>query len=181
MTGLPARSLETHVRAAVAGDRAAAQAILEGLLPRIRNLVRYLLRGDRDVDDVSQMACIEILRSLHSWRGDASLESWALRVAARTARRQAKKRRREEARRGSEPPELHAVGASPDRYLERRRMARLLDELPDPQREALVLHHVMGMSVPEVAAELDVPFETARSRLRLGMKKLRELHQRGRR
>jgi len=173
------RPPDAYVRAAIAGDRVAAQAIVEALLPRVRNLARFLLKGDGEVDDVAQLACIEILRSLHTWRGEAKLESWALRVAARVARREAKKRRLENARRGSEPPELRAVGSAPDSYIERRRLACMLDQLPDGQREALVLHHVMGMSVPEVAAELALPFETARSRLRLGMRKLRELYVQG--
>ncbi len=181
---LPARapSPEGHVRAAIAGDRVAAQAILTALLPRMRNLCRYLLRGDRDVDDATQIACIEVLRSLPSWRGEASLESWALRITARAARRHAKKEREREARHGSVPPELHAVpspDATPDLYLERRRLARALDRLPEAQRDALVLHHVLGLSVPEIAEELGVPAETARSRLRLGMKRLRELHDEG--
>jgi len=173
------RSPDTYVRAAIAGDRRAAQAIVEALMPKVRNLARFLLRGDGEVDDVAQIACIEILRSLHTWRGEASVMSWGLRIAARVARREAKKRRREHARRGSEPPDLHAVGAAPDAYMERRRLVKLLDGLPEGQRDALVLHHVMGMSVPEVARELEVPFETARSRLRLGIRKLRELHGRG--
>lgn len=170
------------MRAAIGGDRAAAQAILTALLPRMRNLCRYLLRGDRDVDDVTQVACIEVLRSLATWRGEASLESWALRITARVARRHATKERARDARHDAGPPELHAVpspDAAPDQYLERRRMARLLDQLPDAQRDAVVLHHVLGLSVPEIAAELDVPAETTRSRLRLGMKRLRELHGEG--
>ena len=48
MPGHPARtkSPDAYVRAAIGGDRAAAQAILEALLPRMRNLCRFLLRGD---------------------------------------------------------------------------------------------------------------------------------------
>ena len=42
-----------------------------------------------------------------------------------------------------------------------------------PQRHALVLHHVLGMTLPEAAAELMVPVETLHSRLRLGMASLR--------
>ncbi|MBX3275156.1 MAG: RNA polymerase sigma factor [Sandaracinaceae bacterium] len=171
---------DPRVRAAIAGDRRAAQALLEGLLPRVRNLARYLLRGDGEVDDVAQLACIEILRGLAGWRGEASLESWALRITARVARRHARRERAHDPR--QVPPELYAVpspDAAPDAYLERRRLAALLDQLPDAQRDALVLHHVLGLSVPEIAAELDVPQETTRSRLRLGMKRLRELHTEG--
>jgi RNA polymerase sigma factor (sigma-70 family) len=50
-----------------------------------------------------------------------------------------------------------------------------LDELPDAQREALVLHHVLGMTVSEVADQLEAPQETVRSRLRLGKDRLRQL------
>lgn len=49
-----------------------------------------------------------------------------------------------------------------------------LEERPVEQREAVVLHHVVGLSAPELAEALGVRFETARSRLRLGISKLRE-------
>lgn len=80
--------------------------------------------------------------------------------------------------------ELHAVRSPdgpPDEYVARRRAVRMLDTLSDEQRRAVVLHHVVGLSVPEVAEELSIPFETARSRLRLGMGKLRRhaQHERG--
>ena len=43
----------------------------------------------------------------------------------------------------------------------------------------LVLHHVLGLSVPEISEEIGAPSETVRSRLRLGMSKLRALHDSG--
>ena len=50
-----------------------------------------------------------------------------------------------------------------------------LDKLPDPQRIALVMHHVLGMTVTEIASELASPPETIRSRLRVGMGQVRAL------
>ncbi|HWZ93510.1 MAG TPA: sigma factor-like helix-turn-helix DNA-binding protein, partial [Polyangiaceae bacterium] len=49
----------------------------------------------------------------------------------------------------------------------------LLSVLPPEQERAVVLHHVIGLEVSEVAEHQGVPTETARSRLRLGMQKLR--------
>jgi RNA polymerase sigma-70 factor (ECF subfamily) len=41
------------------------------------------------------------------------------------------------------------------------------------QRDVLVLHYVLGMTIPEIAEELGVPDETVRSRIRLGKERLR--------
>lgn len=48
-----------------------------------------------------------------------------------------------------------------------------LDALPAPQRAAFLLHHEDGASVEDLAQRLALPFETARSRLRYALKKLR--------
>jgi RNA polymerase sigma-70 factor (ECF subfamily) len=50
----------------------------------------------------------------------------------------------------------------------------LLEELPEPQAEALVLHFVLGYSIGETAAAQRVPLNTARSRLRTGISRLRD-------
>jgi len=173
-----------RVAKAAAGDRAAAQELLLELLPRIRNLARYLAWGDSDVDDISQLALIEIARSFHNYRGEGALQSWADRITTRVALHHMRRRRSEERRRTSlSPAELHVLSPrreQPDEYTLRRKTVRMLDDLPDEQRDALVLHHVVGLSVPELASELGIPFETARSRLRLGVQKLREqLRRRG--
>jgi RNA polymerase sigma-70 factor, ECF subfamily len=175
---------DPRIALASAGDRASAQALLLELLPRVRNLARYLAWGDSDVDDISQLALMEIARSFHNYRGEGALHSWADRITTRVALHHVRRKRNEERRRTSlSPSELHVITPrteQPDEFSSRRNTARMLDELPDDQRQALVMHHVVGLSVVELSSELGIPFETARSRLRLGMQKLREqLRRRG--
>ena len=170
-----------RIQAILAGQRDAAESLLTELLPRVRNLVRYLRRGDMDVDDITQEALVAILRGLPTWRGEGSFKSWADRVVARVTFAHLKKTRAPQQQVGGEDDELGTVAsedAGPDDHVFRRDMVRLLDALSDEQRQALVLHYVMGMSVPEMTEELGIPFETVRSRLRLGRNNLRALYER---
>ena len=48
-----------------------------------------------------------------------------------------------------------------------------LEQLPLPQRSAFLLHHDDGLALDEVASALEVGFETAKTRLRYAMRKLR--------
>src|SRR4051794_36187591 len=84
MPALATSPTDPRVSAAAGGDRAAAEALCRELLPRVRNLVRYLLRGDSRVDDVAQEALIAVLRGLGTFRGEGRFESWVDRVVART-------------------------------------------------------------------------------------------------
>ncbi|HEX6240204.1 MAG TPA: RNA polymerase sigma factor [Polyangiales bacterium] len=174
---------DPRVALAAQGDRKAAQALLTELLPRIRNLVRYLIWSDADADDVVQVVLVELLRSFASYRGEGSLTAFCDRITVRVALHHARKKRTEKRRSTPITPELHLINPhseGPDDYTLRRQTARYLDDLPDEQRQAVVLHHVVGQSVPELAETLQIPFETARSRLRLGMEKLRaKLNRRG--
>ena len=167
---------DPRVTAALRGDRAAAEALLLEVLPRVRNLVRYLVRGDAAVDDVSQEALVAVLRGLPTWRGEGPFHAWADRVTARTVFSELRRGRVRDARLvvvGDELDGAQDAGDDPEEYLGRRRVVALMDEMPDEQRRAVVLHHVVGMSVPDIAQELDTPAETIRSRLRLGMRRLR--------
>ncbi|MCX7891884.1 MAG: RNA polymerase sigma factor [Burkholderiales bacterium] len=65
----------------------------------------------------------------------------------------------------------------PERALDRKRAAARIvaavEALPDAQREAFLLQQEGGLSVEEIAAATGVPFETAKSRLRYALAKLR--------
>jgi len=165
---------DPRIAAAAAGDRRAAQSLCSEILPRVRNLVRYLVRGDHEVDDIAQEALISVLRGLGGYRGEGAFTSWVDRIVARTTFAHIGKRRDEFAKRSSEAPELLPVGdPAGDSYVMRRQLAAVLDKLSDDQRHALVLHHALGMTVPEIAQMTGTPLETVRSRLRLGMAALR--------
>ncbi|CAB4925126.1 unannotated protein [freshwater metagenome] len=63
-------------------------------------------------------------------------------------------------------------------YEERTRVVRdALATLPDPQREAVLLAYWGGLTADEIARHSDVPLGTAKSRIRLGLTKLREEHE----
>jgi RNA polymerase sigma-70 factor (ECF subfamily) len=75
---------------------------------------------------------------------------------------------------GHEPPRLdaqpdHLALASADRSTVRDALGRL----PDPQREALVLAYWGGLTADQIAARAGVPLGTAKSRIRLGLARLR--------
>ena len=169
--------LQRLIAAAVGGDTQAAHALVLRVLPRVRNTIRYLIRGD-DVDDFTQDVLVTLLERLHSYRGESRFEAWVDGVTLRVTLRKLSKLRadvRRFERAGSEAIEAAEQAHASPRYLARRRAVAALDQLPDAQRHALVMHHVLGMTVAEIAQELDAPAETIRSRLRVAMGKVRAL------
>jgi RNA polymerase sigma-70 factor (ECF subfamily) len=170
-------ALHAQITAAVSGDAHAAHALVLRVLPRVRNMIRYLIRGD-DVDDFTQDVLVTVLERLHSFRGESRFEVWVDGVTLRVTLRKLSKLRADVRRFERSAPDAieasYEPSASP-RYLARRRAVTALDQLPDAQRHALVMHHVLGMTVAEIASELDTPAETIRSRLRVAMGKLRAL------
>lgn len=145
------KSMEEARRAAVSGDRKALEKVVRGLLPRVRNLVRYLVRGDTDVDDIAQEALVAIIAGLPGHRGEGLLTTWSDRVTVRATFSYLRRARRLREKVDTEADLLvvPSPDGPPDEYAARRRVVKMLDKVPDEQRQALVLHHVMGMSVPE--------------------------------
>ena len=163
--------------AASQGDRRAAEALIALLRPRVRNLVRYLLRGDADVDDLAQEALVTILRGLPGYRGEGTVTAWSDRIVARSVFAHLRRTRASDKVHVEYTPDLVPVpsGESAHGFLSRRRLVRALDVLPEEQRVVLLMHYVLGLSVREIADEIAIPFETVRSRLRLGMARLRSV------
>jgi len=169
---LPAGMTTDRIRSAASGDRAATQALCKEILPRVRNLVRYLVRGDNHVDDAAQEALIAIVRGLPTYRGEGAFTAWVDRIVARTTFATLRRLRGKQ-----EEIAVEAEGEAPavgEAYVLRRQVVAELDRLAPEQREALVLHFSIGMTVPEIAEMTGAPFETVRSRIRLGKVALRD-------
>jgi RNA polymerase sigma-70 factor (ECF subfamily) len=113
-----------------------------------------------------------LVRDLPSLREVAAIGAFATRIAARVAwRTRARTRREQRGREQLAAAAVDAGDASPVAELvARERAQRLLcalDRLPDAQAEALVLRYVAGLQPAEIAAAMQVPVNTVRSRVRL--------------
>ncbi len=169
-------------RAAARGDRSAQRTLLVSVGPALLGVVRGVLGSAHpDVEDVLQEAMAAVHDALPNFRG----ECWTIHYARRIAVQVAMNARRRAGYRAqytpSTPPEALIDLARDERSpadmqaaAERREaLRRLLDELPEPQAEALALHVVLGYSVDETSAITQVPRDTVRSRLRAALAALR--------
>ncbi len=109
--------------------------------------------------------------------------TWLLSITHNMAIDEVRKRKRRPQRSDSDDPDL-VLAAVPDagpsvedevwlRVL-RERIGRALDTLPVAQREAIELAYFKGMTHREIADTLDEPLGTIKTRMRLGMQKLRD-------
>ncbi|MGH1345614.1 MAG: RNA polymerase sigma factor [Nannocystales bacterium] len=161
------------VREVTDGLPGAEERLLRLLLPHVRAVANAIVGRGSEVDDAVQVATLQILDDLRGYRGDARLVRWARTVAARVCLRlRAKRRRWLRNAELAQPSQAHT--RTPEYDLPRDVQA-LLEQLPAQQREAVVLRHVLGYTVAEVAELTDAAHDTVKSRLLFGRRALRAL------
>src|SRR5688500_2388072 len=144
------------VERALGGDDQARRQIVEQLSRRLRAIALSILGNGADADDATQHVFLELFQSLTSFRGE-NLAPWADSIAVRTAVRHARSRRVRSARNASvDPEELSTEVTSPAGHGVPRALVEYLAELPEARRVALVLRHVLGYSVEEIAELTEV-------------------------
>jgi RNA polymerase sigma-70 factor (ECF subfamily) len=132
------------------------------------------LTGSRDhAEDLAQQTFLKAWQALASFRGEASLTTWLHRIAYHEYTHWLR------ARRETVPLDAATHVASPtDAYaLEALQLRHALAQLSPGHRDAFLLFHVQGLSIPEVATVLDIPAGTVKSRLYHARQRLRELLQ----
>jgi len=168
-------------RGALRGDARAEAELLDTLLPHMRAVARAILTNPADVDDAVQVALMRVLEGLSSYRGESSLVRWSRRVAAHGCLRLREQNQRRltvvELSESSAVEAAVAVEAPESRLGEGlpRSVAEYLDRLPEAQREALVLRHVLDHSVAEIAELVGAPVDTIKSRLLYARRAVRTL------
>ena len=171
-------ALRALVVKAAAGERAAQRTLLCAVGPHVLRAVRMVLGVHHpDVDDVFQEASLALLSALPRFRGESSTVHFACRVAVLTAMN-ARRRDRNVKYADRDPGEAPGTTQSPAETTEqaerREALRELLDKLPPVRAEVLVLHVMLGYTVEEVSLALQVPINTVRSRLRRGLRNLRD-------
>ncbi|MBI4939014.1 MAG: RNA polymerase sigma factor RpoE [Nitrosomonadales bacterium] len=166
------------VERAQRGDKHAFELLIAKYQRRLARLISRFVRDAAEVEDVTQEAFIKAYRALPAFRGESAFYTWLYRIGINTAKNYllATKRRAptstqfdaDEAEGFEEAGLLHEV-STPENELMSKQVVDVvnasLQQLPDDLRTALTLREIEGLSYEEIAAVMDCPIGTVRSRI----------------
>ncbi len=165
------------ISCAARGEAAAFEALMRRHNQLVFRAARSILRSDAEAEDAAQDAWLNAWRALGRFRAESRFSTWIVRIVRNVALGRL--------RRGTAqiiPLELAMVSTdretqaaladephrTPEAELARAEIRKLMeariDSLPEVYRSVFVLRAVEEMSVDEVAAALDIPNATVRSR-----------------
>jgi RNA polymerase sigma factor (sigma-70 family) len=163
------------------GESAAVRALLQGVAPAVRAVVRRTLgHSHPDHDDLVQESLLGFIRALDAFRGQCTVLHYARRIALWRVLEDQKRKLslkraggavslQDEQTALSEPNADSRIVAA----RQRARIRALLHALRPEQAEVLALRHVLDYTVEEIAETTGVPYNTVRSRLRLAKEAMR--------
>jgi RNA polymerase sigma-70 factor, ECF subfamily len=145
---------------------------------RVYRLLLMLLRDSDEADNLTQECFLRAYQSMRSFRGECSLETWLLRIAANLARDHVRNRRTSFWQRllgiGEDGDDgwaekLHAHGASPEQALMAREEVRAVweaaNQLSQQQRAVFMLRFVEDMELNEIASVLGLQAGSVKTHL----------------
>ena len=159
------------------GDASAARALTLRLTPKVFGHAFRVLGDRAEAEDVAQEALIRLWKQATDWRqGEAKVTTWLYRVVANLCTDRLRKGRGVAL---DAIPEPEDDAESPVEAMQQKsRQAALqeaLMELPDRQRQAVVLRHIEGMSNPEIAQIMDIGVEAVESLTARGKRALAKI------
>ena len=156
------------------GTEAAAEAFAR-LGGRLYRYTLAILGSPADAEEIVQDLFLTLAETDGAaWPRD--LDGWLLRSARNLSwRRLGRARRRREILKGAAPLLAPREAGDPDLEALAGRASEALKVLPVEQREAVALHLFEGMTFAEIGAAAGVPEDTAASRYRYGIAKLKEI------
>jgi RNA polymerase sigma factor (sigma-70 family) len=143
----------------------------------------YVLAGNAaDAEEAAQDGFLKAWRALGRFREGAPFRPWLLQIVANEARnrRRSAGRRAHLARRAATEHPSGDAAPSPEAAVlsneQRGALLAAVNELPEDQRVVISLRYFLGLSEQEVAAALDLPAGTVKSRTSRALDRLRELY-----
>jgi len=175
-----AAELAGLLRSCALGDEAAFATLYDATAARLFGLVLRTVRDRAQAEEVTQDAYLDIWRNCARFDADrGSALSWIMTIGHRKAVDRV--RSSEAARRRDTTYEAQGQATPFDqtveqahRNLDSQRVHRALATLTDTQRGALELAYFGGYTHREVAAMLDLPLGTAKTRIRDALIRLRD-------
>jgi len=166
------------VRRVQRGDRGAFDALVLKYQHKVVKLVMRYMRNPAEAEDVAQEAFIKAYRALPQFRGDSAFYTWLYRIAINTAKNAVVSRDRSpvdydlDMQNSDESYDMQSRLKDPETPEGlvltdeiRSTVNAAIDALPADLRTAIVLRELEGLSYEEIAAAMECPVGTVRSRI----------------
>ena len=166
------------VERAQGGDQKAFDQLVSKYQRKLERLLSRYVRDAAEIEDVAQEAFIKAYRALPGFRGDSAFYTWLYRIGINTAKNYlvAQGRRAptstgfdaEEAEGFDDAALLRDIN-TPESLLMTKQIGETVNAamaaLPEELRRAIMLREIDGLSYEEIAATMDCPIGTVRSRI----------------
>ena len=166
------------VERAQGGDQKAFDQLVSKYQRKLERLLSRYVRDAAEVEDVAQEAFIKAYRALPGFRGDSAFYTWLYRIGINTAKNYlvAQGRRAptstgfdaEEAEGFDDAALLRDIN-TPESLLMTKQIGETvnaaMEALPEELRRAIMMREIDGLSYEEIAATMDCPIGTVRSRI----------------
>jgi RNA polymerase sigma-70 factor, ECF subfamily len=173
--------ISVTIQKCIENDRIAQHELFRIYRKKIYDIVYKSLGNSFDSDDIVQQIFIAIFKSLSSFKGKASFDTWIYRISLKICSTQLRKKYRKRqpslvyTNSGDDVADLNSW-SSPDETIEQKELSRTiyeaLDKLSTEKRMIVVLYEMEGKSIDEIAAIVNKPVGTVKSRLFHGRKAL---------
>ncbi|TRX66029.1 RNA polymerase sigma factor [Carboxylicivirga sp. M1479] len=171
------------------GETSAYRQLVEMHHKKVIHICLSFVNNSHDAEDIAQEVFIEMYRSLHGFRKEASLSTWLYRLSVNKSLDYIRQQKR--LKRGSgkvtsidqaniEQLQVSNSQLASDQIEENERMQLLysaIDTLPKRQKEALILSQIKELSQQEVADTMNTSIGSIESLLVRAKRKLRDLLQ----
>lgn len=158
------------------GDRVAVEEVVRRLSPMLLRFFANPYVPASDAEDLLQDCWLRIHRARRTYRPSEPVLPWIFAIARHTRLDAYRRRRRRESREvlmAAVPEELRVT--APANGHAQVDMTRLLEELPESQRELILMLKVSGMSLEEAAGAMACSVGAIKQKAHRAYSKLREL------
>lgn len=145
------------------------------LLPALRAFARSLTRNRTEADDLVQETLLKALSNIDKFDPGTNLRAWLFTILRNSYYTDMRKKRRESDGLSALAHQDHNIGPSQDWSVTLTSLKEALAQLPDDQREALVLVGAAGLSYEEAADVCGCALGTIKSRVNRARAKLLSL------
>lgn len=182
---LDQRTDQELIRLYVAGEEAGLETLIDRYKSKLFTSIYLLVKDESLAEDVFQDTFIKVINTLRSGRynEEGKFLPWVMRIAHNLVIDHYRKERRTPVVVNSDGFDIFDVLQFADEGVEARMireqthrdLRRMIQRLPDDQKEVLIMRHYGDMSFKEIAAVTEVSINTALGRMRYALNNLRKM------